>query len=89
MISKATSDFWKEYEKLPVAVKDLAKKSFELFKQNPAHPGLQYKKVNNDPLVYSVRVSLSYRSLGVKDGDTIIWFWIGDHDSYDKLIRSL
>lgn len=88
MNSKATPDFWKEYEKLPDPIKDLAKKSYSLFKDNPAHPGLQFKKVNDEPQVYSVRVSLYYRSLGVKDGDTVIWFWIGDHDSYNKMIKS-
>ena len=89
MNSKATSDFWREYEKLPDSVKDLAKKAYQFFKDYPSHPGLQFKKVNDDPEVYSVRVSLYYRSLGVKEGDTIIWFWIGNHDSYDKLIKSL
>ena len=89
MNSKATKDFWREYEKLPDSVKDLAKKSYELFKNNQSHPSLQFKKVNNDPQVYSVRITLYYRALGVKDNDTIIWFWIGNHGDYDKLVNSL
>ena len=89
MISKTTSDFWKAYYALPIASQNLAKKAYELFQSNPLHPSLQFKKVNNEPTVYSVRISLSYRALGVKDGDTIIWFWVGNHDSYDRLISGL
>jgi len=37
-----------------------------------------------------VRISLGYRAVGVKsDGDEIIWFWIGPHAEYDKLIKGL
>jgi hypothetical protein len=73
---------------LPESIKDLAKRAYNLFKDNPAHPGLQFKKVNDNPEVYSVRITRAYRSLGVKDEDTIIWFWIGTHDGYDKLIKT-
>ncbi len=73
---------------MPESIKDLAKRAYNLFKDNPAHPGLQFKKVNDNPEVYSVRITRAYRSLGVKDEDTIIWFWIGTHDGYDKLIKT-
>jgi hypothetical protein len=36
--------------------------------------------------VYSVRVGLDYRAVGLLQGDTITWFWIGTHDDYDKLL---
>lgn len=26
--------------------------------------------------------------IGMKaEGDTVIWFWIGDHDEYDRILR--
>jgi hypothetical protein len=34
-----------------------------------------------------VRIGLAYRALGVRDGEEIIWFWIGSHAHYDRLLR--
>jgi hypothetical protein len=34
-------------------------------------------------------VSLGYRALAGVQGDTVIWFWIGSHADYDRLLRSL
>jgi hypothetical protein len=34
-----------------------------------------------------VRVGLNYRAVGVRDGQDVIWFWIGSHAEYDKLIQ--
>jgi len=40
-------------------------------------------------LLYSVRIGLYYRSLGISnpEKDGIIWFWIGDHKEYDNLVN--
>jgi len=76
--------FWECYEKLPSKIRELADKNFELVKQNPLHPSLHFKKVNN---YYSVRVGIRYRSLGVEINEDILWFWIGTHSEYDNLIR--
>ena len=53
---------------------------------NPSHPGLHFKKVDHDNLIYSARVGLGYRALGRMDGEDIVWFWIGPHSEYDKLL---
>ena len=37
---------------------------------------------------WSVRIGLSHRALAYQDGDDFIWFWIGRHDEYDRIIRS-
>jgi mRNA-degrading endonuclease RelE of RelBE toxin-antitoxin system len=76
-------DFWEAYNKLPEEIKKLADKNFEILKQNPNHPSLHLKKVQD---YYSVRVGEKYRALGVKIEDGILWFWIGTHSEYDKLI---
>nr|WP_196799441.1 hypothetical protein [Verrucomicrobium sp. 3C] len=34
----------------------------------------------------SVRVGLHYRALGVQAPDEVVWFWIGSHAEYDKLV---
>jgi hypothetical protein len=38
---------------------------------------------------YSARVGIGYRAVGVLDGDTITWFWIGSHANYDRLLENL
>ncbi|MCU0418835.1 MAG: hypothetical protein MUC38_04185 [Cyclobacteriaceae bacterium] len=70
-------------------MKDLAKKSFEQWKLNVNHPSLQFKKVTSTENIYSVRVGLHYRALGVMDDHTIVWFWIGSHEDYNTLLSTL
>jgi hypothetical protein len=33
-----------------------------------------------------VRVGISHRALGVETEDGVLWFWIGTHAEYDKLV---
>jgi hypothetical protein len=37
----------------------------------------------------SARVGIGYRAIGVLDGDTVAWFWIGSHAGYDRLLEQL
>ena len=85
--SFANDSFWKYYKALPKDIQQLADKAYALFQENPSHPSLQFKKVGKKQPVYSARVSDSYRALGVIKGKNIYWFWIGDHDSYQRLIN--
>ena len=55
----------------------------------PLHPGLRFKQVHPTLPIYSVRVSLDYRALGVREGDSVIWFWIGSHSEYERLLASV
>ncbi len=87
MKSHTEGRFWKAYDKLPVEVQRQADYAYEVWKQNPFHPSLQFKLVDTQLLIYSVRIGRGYRALGWREGDTIIWFWIGDHDAYDRLLR--
>jgi hypothetical protein len=34
-------------------------------------------------------VGLGWRAVGVRDGDTMVWFWIGSHADYDRLLSEL
>ncbi len=48
---------------------------------------MRFKHVQSSFDVYSVRIGLGYRALGVMVGPSeIVWFWIGTHADYDKLI---
>ena len=81
----ASPSFWEEYEKLPENIKKLADKNFELLKENPYHPSLHLKKIGR---YWSVRVGKKYRAIGIEIGKGIIWFWIGKHSEYEKIINS-
>lgn len=89
MISITTERFRKAYSELPPHIQDSARKAYKLWKINPRHPSLQFKQIHNTKPIYSVRIALAWRSIGVKQSNTIIWFWIGSHADYDKMIDSL
>lgn len=93
MISQTTDEFWEFYAELPEPVRKIAQRSYALWVQDHSHPGLHFKCVKDTvPPLYSIRVGLHYRALGLRDKtveDTITWFWIGTHAEYDKLIESL
>lgn len=72
------------YDALPSAVQGQADKSFGLLKQNPSHPSLHLKKVGR---YWSARAAIGYRALAVEIDDGLLWFWIGSHADYDRLIR--
>lgn len=89
MTSQATSRFWAAYYELPIEIRELARKAYVLFRDNPAHPSLNFKKVHNDEPIYSARVARTYRALGLLENGEITWFWIGSHAEYDRLLASL
>jgi hypothetical protein len=59
-------------------------RAYRFFQSNPAHPGLQFKKLEED--IYSARIGLDYRALAVRKKDGLVWYWIGDHSEYDRLV---
>lgn len=79
----ASLAFWNCHRQLPGPVQELADKSFALLKADPQHSSLRFKKIGR---FRSVRVGLHYRALGVEAPDGVLWFWIGSHADYDKLI---
>jgi hypothetical protein len=89
MNSRTTRRFRELLAALPTQVQQQAREAFQLFQGDPSHPGLHFKKVNLDPPMYSARVGIGYRALGVLDENTVIWFWIGSHAGYDKLLDQL
>ena len=80
----AAPSFWKCYRKLPKAAQELADRNFELLKEDLRHPSLHFKKVGR---FRSVRVGSHHRALAVEVRDGLLWFWIGTHSEYDKLVR--
>jgi mRNA-degrading endonuclease RelE of RelBE toxin-antitoxin system len=87
--SHITPRFRKFLERLPEDVRQQAREAYRLFAQDPYHPKLHFKQVHSKRPIYSARVSYRYRAVGTLEGEVIVWFWIGPHDVYDKLLKQL
>ena len=89
MRSSVTRAFRDRLARLPTSVQEQAARAYALWRANPQHPSLQFKRVSQSQPVYSVRIGLSHRALGLRDGDLVTWFWIGPHGEYDELLKRL
>lgn len=89
MKSSVTKDFRKLLNQLPATVQGQAARAYALWQLDPYHPSLQFKRVGPAQQVYSVRVGLGHRALGLREGDQMYWFWIGSHAEYDDLLKRL
>lgn len=86
MKSRLNEEFLECFRRLPEEVKELARKNYKLWVADHSHPSLQFKRVGMKKPIYSVRIGIGWRTLGLLDGDTITWFWIGSHAEYDRLV---
>jgi len=75
MNSHITDKFREAFAELPADVQKQARRAYRLFMENPTRA------------IYSVRIGMDYRAVGARDGNDIIWYWIGSHAEYDRLIR--
>ena len=48
-------------------------------------PRFVSKKLGGYEHVWSVRINEQYRAVGERQGDTVVWVWIGSHNEFDKL----
>jgi hypothetical protein len=87
--SRTTERFRAAFERLPAAVRLRARRAYLRFREDPNHPSLRFKLVHPTRPIYSVRIGLGYRALGVRDVDDVVWFWIGSHADYDQVLASL
>ncbi len=89
MKSVVEARFWKFYDRLSLDAQRDADQAYSLWQSNPYHPSLQFKRVDPQDPIYSVRVGRGYRALGWLESGTITWFWIGNHDEYLRLLRQM
>lgn len=85
MNNKRLRSFHKYFARLPRDVQYQAVEAYHLFKKNPYHPGLRFKRIDSEANTYSVRIGIHYRAVGLWRGDTIYWFFIGSHEDYNHL----
>jgi hypothetical protein len=67
---RTTARFWSLLDDPPEAAQTVARKNFELLKENPSHPSLHFKKVGK---LWSVRAGMNHRALAVDHGPDLIW----------------
>ena len=89
MKSSVTKTFRKRLSDLPESVREQATKAYVLWQEDPYYPSLQFKRVSQRQPIYSARISLNYRVLGLLESDHIYWYWIGTHDEYDELLKRM
>ena len=85
MTHHANRDFWDAYDVLPADIQDLADKNFALLKADPNHPSLRFRPVGP---YWSARVGRRHRALAVERNGDYVWFWIGTHAEYDRMVGS-
>jgi hypothetical protein len=87
--SRTTAGFRRAFSELPDSVQKQAREAYRRFKQDPWHPSLRFKPIHPSLPIYSVRIGKGYRAVGQKDSEGVVWFWIGSHAEYDKLLAHL
>ena len=88
MRSLLTDDFRAAFAALPTDVQVWARRVYRVWRANPYHPSLHFRQVHPTEPLYSVRIGLGWRALGLVEDQDITWFWIGSHAAYDHLIRA-
>jgi hypothetical protein len=78
-----TADFWACYRQLPEAVKRVADRHYALLRANPRHPSLHFKRIGRLRLV---RAAAGYRALAAEAPSGLVWFWIGSHNDYERVV---
>ena len=84
MTSRGTPLFWQLYRELPRAVQEAARSAYRKFRDDPAHPSLRLERLRSDLRAWSVRLTLNYRAVALRQGDQWIWVWIGNHREFDR-----
>ena len=85
MISEVNADYWACFNALPKEIQRRTELAYALWRDNPHHPSLQFMRKAD---VWSVRITDNYRGLGRLRDDTMIWFFVGNHAEYLRVLRS-
>lgn len=89
MKSVTTQAFRRLYAKATKERQNKIRRAFRLWILDPNHPSLRFKKGHNSMPIYSARVDLDWRAVGVLKNETMVWFWVGSHQHYEELLKSI
>ncbi len=87
MNSRTSARFRAAFAELPAEVQRSARRAYRHFRHDPNHPSLRFKPVHATQPIFSVRISGGYRAVGIRADNDIVWFWIGTHAAYERLIE--
>jgi addiction module RelE/StbE family toxin len=76
-----TKNFVREYRKLPEEIQKNVDKQLEMLMENPRHPSLNLKKMQDPRGIWECRVTYSYRFTFQIEDDTYILRKVGTHDT--------
>ena len=80
--------YWQAFDDLPVNIRKLAEANYKLWKEKPFHASLRFKQIHPSKPIFSFRVGLKYRTVGVQTGDDkLAWFWVGSFRQYQDMIN--
>ena len=79
-------EFWELYNNLPKRIQDLVQKNYVLLQTDPSHPSLNFKRAGP---YWTVRIGIHYRAIGLPEDDGVLWFWIGSHAEYDRILKNI
>jgi len=79
--------YWTHFDDLPGEIRELAEENYRLWKENPSHPGLRFKRIHETVPVFSFRVGMRHRTVGVESEDgKVVWFWVGSFETFQALV---
>lgn len=85
-----SEEFWPKYYALPKNVRDRADRRYQILREHPNHSALAFAKRCDSPPLYKANVDRQYRVLALEvEPDVYQWFWIGEHDEYERLLDLL
>lgn len=85
--------FTKQLRKLPPQVVKSLRRKQECMTKDPNGPWVgvsdkhDSRKGRHRDGSWAARLASEYRALFVRDGESIIWYWIGSHAAYDNFLR--
>ena len=80
--SRGTPRFWELYRMMPMEIRVIAEKNYRIWKTEPFHPSLHFKKVGGGK--WSLRLGIDYRAIGIFQDGVFVWDWIGSHSDYNR-----
>ncbi len=85
MNSWTTPEFWAAFAALSPAVRATAQRAYRLWLLNPRHGSLRFERKGR---FWSARVGSGHRALAVSVPGGFLWFWIGPHDEYERMLHA-
>ena len=89
MTSRTTKRFRKLLADLPPHVQKQAREAYIAWTRDPWQPKLQFKQIHATRPIFSARIGIDWRAVCIQTDDQALWYFIGSHADYDKLIKTL